>query len=170
MKVPRINCICLRTLLLLVVLAAPAWGADNVQSPTAEPGVRPGTATGGKADPGQAIAGNNAKDEPATAPALVRRGYLQLDKGAFAEATQSFDEALKINPHSYDAKTGKAAILARSGKLKEAEQSLREALVLNPNPVRTHYELGLIYEKLGEFDKAVAEYKEGINKHEQGRL
>ncbi len=167
---PRINFICLRALLFLVALAAPVWGADNVQGPTAEPGVKPVVATGGKADPVQATAGNSVKDEPTNAPALVRRGYLLLDKEAFAEAMQSFDEALRINPRSYDAKTGKAAVLARSGKLKEAEQSLRDALVLNPNPVKTHYELGLIYEKLGEFDKAIAEYKEGISKHEQGRL
>ena len=52
---------------------------------------------------------------------------------------------------------------------KEAEQVLKAALDGNPNPVRTHYELGLVYEKEGAPDKALAEFKEGIAKYRQGR-
>jgi len=81
----------------------------------------------------------------------------------------SFDHALKLNPRSYDAKTGKGVVLARKGNLQEAEETLKDALLLNPSPVRTHYELGLVYEELGDTEKAVAEFKEGIRKHEQGR-
>ena len=44
------------------------------------------------------------------------------------------------------------------------------AVPVDPNPVRTHYELGLVYEKLGDTEKAMAEFKEGIKKHEQGRM
>jgi tetratricopeptide (TPR) repeat protein len=65
--------------------------------------------------------------------------------------------------------TGVGIILGRRGKLKEAEQTLKAALVQNPNPVRTHYELGLVYEKSGDLEKAIAEYKQGIKKYQQGR-
>jgi tetratricopeptide (TPR) repeat protein len=108
--------------------------------------------------------------DPADASAHARLGYLLIRKGSLDEAMKFFDEALKLNPRLYDAKTGKGIVLARKGNFGEAEQVLKEALVLNPNPVRTHYELGLLYERLNDFEKAAAEFKEGIRKHEQGRL
>ena len=46
---------------------------------------------------------------------------------------------------------------------------MKAALVRNPDPVRTHYKLGLVYEKAGDPEKALAEYKEGISKNQQGR-
>ena len=55
------------------------------------------------------------------------------------------------------------------GKDKEAEELLQKALVLNPNPVRTYYELGFLYEKREDYTSAVAEYKKGIEKYQQGR-
>jgi predicted Zn-dependent protease len=99
----------------------------------------------------------------------VRLGYLLLNAGEPAEAKTAFDEALKRNRHSHAAMTGEGIILARAGSLKEAEQVLKTALVSNPDPVRTHYELGLVYEKEGDTEKALAEYKEGIAKYQQGR-
>jgi tetratricopeptide (TPR) repeat protein len=109
------------------------------------------------------------KEDPANASVHVRLGDLLVRKGALDEAMLSFDEALNLNPRSYEAKTGKGVVLARKGNFQEAEQVLKDALLLNPNPVRTHYELGLVYEKLGDLEKAVAEFKEGIKKHDQGR-
>lgn len=106
---------------------------------------------------------------PADALLQVRLGYLLLKKGAPDEARLSFAEALKINPRSHAALTGEGIVLADKGNYREAEQTLKAALAQNPNPVRTHYELGVVYEKLGDFEKAVLEYKEGIKKHQQGR-
>jgi tetratricopeptide (TPR) repeat protein len=84
-------------------------------------------------------------------------------------AKASFDEALRLNPRSHAAMTGEGIVLGRKGNLKEAEQTLKEALIQNPNPVRTHYELGLVYQKSGDLEKAIAEFEEGIKKHQQGR-
>ncbi len=108
-------------------------------------------------------------DDPTDPSSHIALGYLLIKKGALDEASLSFDDALKINPRSSDAKTGKGIVLARQGRLKEAEAALKDALVLNPNPVRAHYELGLVYEKLGDLERALAEFKEAIRKHEQGR-
>lgn len=55
------------------------------------------------------------------------------------------------------------------GKISDENEALRRALLLNPRPVRIHYELGLLYEKQGDFGKAVAEYKEGLKKHQEGK-
>ncbi|NTW99587.1 MAG: tetratricopeptide repeat protein [Geobacteraceae bacterium] len=113
------------------------------------------------------------REQLAAAPAEsilhTRLGYLLLKKGIPDEARLLFAEALKLSPRSHAALTGEGIVLSRKGNLREAEQTLKAALVQNPDPVRTHYELGVVYEKLGEFDKALHEYKEGITKHQQGR-
>jgi tetratricopeptide (TPR) repeat protein len=109
------------------------------------------------------------KAAPADATLHAQLGYLLLKKGDADEAKRAFDTALQLNPRSHAAMTGEGIVLARKGSLKEAEQTLKDALAQNPNPVRTHYELGQVYEKLGDFEKAAAEYKEGIRKFEQGR-
>lgn len=99
----------------------------------------------------------------------VRLGYFLLKKGAPDEAQVSFAEALKLSPRSHAALTGEGIVLSSKGNLREAEQTLKAALVQNPDPVRAHYELGVVYEKLGDFEKALQEYKEGISKYQQGR-
>ena len=104
-----------------------------------------------------------------TDSAASRLGQLLLGKGALNEAMEAFDAALKLNPRSFEARVGKGIVLGRLGKFAEAEQQLRDALLLNPNPVRVHYELGLLYEKQGDFGKSVSEYKEGLKKYQEGK-
>jgi tetratricopeptide (TPR) repeat protein len=55
-------------------------------------------------------------------------------------------------------------VLARQGNLEEAERLLKEALALNPDPCRTLYELGLVYQKQGNYPQAVTRFKLGIEK------
>lgn len=158
-------------LLSLVPVHPPAWGEEGAKGArevvAAIPAEVPQAA--GKVDDEIEKARLGVKAEPANASVHTRLGYLLIGKGALDEAMGSFDEALKLNSRAHEAKTGKGAVLARKGNLKDAEQTLKDALLLNPNPVRTHYELGLVYEKRGDHEKAVAEFKEGIRKHEQGR-
>jgi tetratricopeptide (TPR) repeat protein len=108
------------------------------------------------------------KERPTDA-AASRLGHLLLGKGALNEAMDAFDAALKLNPRSFESRVGKGIVLGRLGDFAKAEQVLHDALVLNPNPVRVHYELGQLYEKQGDFGKAVAEYKEGLKKYQEGK-
>ncbi len=163
-----------RTGIVLAALLAHAvaWGAGDAKGMKETAPARTAAAVphaGSGVDAEIAAARSALKANPGNVPAHVRLGYLLVSKGSLDEAMGVFDEALKINPRACDAKTGRGAVLARKGNLKEAEQTLKDALLLNPNPVRTHYELGLVYEKLGAPERAVAEFKEGIKKHEQGR-
>ena len=107
--------------------------------------------------------------DPASERAQVTLGYLLLQRGALEEAEKAFDNALSLNARYHEALTGKGVVLARMGKDQAAEELLQRALILNPNPVRTYYELGLLNEKKGDFSKAIAEYKKGIEKYQQGR-
>jgi tetratricopeptide (TPR) repeat protein len=155
----------------LLLLHVPARGNDGAGATKAAVTTQPSLTSepSGTLERDIAAARQSVKGDPSNASLHVRLANLLLRTRAFDEAMQSFDEALKLNPRSHEAKTGRGAVLARQGKLLEAEGVLKEALLLNPNPVRAHYELGLVYKKLGDPDKALAEFKEGIRKHEQGR-
>jgi tetratricopeptide (TPR) repeat protein len=109
------------------------------------------------------------KDNPTSLKDQVALGYLFLKQNSLTEAEKVFDDILAVNSSYHEALTGKGIVLARTGKDKEAEEILQKALILNPNPVRTHYELGLLYEKRGDFAQANAEYNKGIEKFKQGR-
>jgi len=154
---------------LFMVIAASSWALEG----GAPPGTDPLTAAApvaAKAENPEIIAIRGQIGTTPDDPLLyVRLGYLLLNSNALADAKSAFDEALKRNSHSHAALTGEGIILARSGRLKEAEQLLQRALLFNPDPVRTQYELGLVYEQEGEPDKALAAYKEGIAKSRQGR-
>jgi Flp pilus assembly protein TadD len=107
------------------------------------------------------------KEKPDDSTAL-RLGQLLLNKGDNGEALQSFEEALKLNPRSVEAKVGKGIALGRQGEYGRAEQALRDALPLNPNPARVHYEIGILCERRGDFAGAVTEYKAGLQRHKEG--
>ncbi len=107
--------------------------------------------------------------QPGTPQPLIHLGYLLVLSGGPQEALGLFDQALVLAPKSFEAKAGRGMALARIGRLQEAERELRDALPMNPDPVRAHYELGLVYRKMGDDAKALEQFKEGIRKHEQGR-
>lgn len=133
---------------------------------------KPGEAAAAHAAaPGAELAAARAEAaaHPESAPAQIRLGYLLAETGALEEALGQFDRALVIAPRAFEAKTGRGMALTSLGRYPEAEKALRDALLLNPNPVRVHYELGVLYRKTGEYQKAVDEFKEGIRKHRQGR-
>jgi tetratricopeptide (TPR) repeat protein len=162
---------CIAIFVSLLLLHAPAQGDDRVKAMKDAAATQP-AATAQHADNLDseiASARLSVREDPSSAADRVRLADLLVRKGALDEAMLSYDEALKLNSRSHDAKTGRGIVLARRGHFQEAEGMLKEALILNPNPVRTHYELGLVYEKLGDLEKALAELKEGLRKHEQGR-
>ena len=141
------------------VKQAPAGGAHVARSPAAVPQNSLNDAID--------LARQRIAADPSSEKALVKLGNLLMAKGSLQEAEETFDKALSLNSRYHDAMTGKGIVLARMGRDKEAEEMLQKALVLNPNPIRTYYELGLLYEKQGDFNKAVSEYKKGIEKYKQ---
>ena len=148
---------------ICLLLCSPSARAETSLDAPAPGGQKAvGSSLAGK-DPGTANAGQ------ADAAEHARKGNLLLTQGKFEEAVVSFDRALQLNPHLSAAKTGKGIAFSRKGELVKAEGILKDALLQNPDPIRAHYELGLVYEKMGDLNRATAQYKEGIRKHEQGR-
>jgi Flp pilus assembly protein TadD len=156
---------------IFLLAASPSFAAEPVKSlddatlaPAAEAKAKPD-----EKDSNAEIEAlrDEMKEKPADSTAL-RLGQLLLKKGDNGKALLSFEEALKLNPRSVEAKVGKGIALGRQGEYGKAEQTLREALPLNPNPARVHYELGVLCERRGDFAGAVSEYKEGLKRYQEG--
>ena len=160
--------------LFFMLAAPPSFAAEEQQAvgqtPTGEKVESPAVGTSQHSlDEAIELARQKIKADPSSEKAQVSLGYLLLKKGALAEAEKAFDDALALNDRYHDALTGKGIVLSRMSKDQEAEEFLQKALILNPNPIRTYYELGLLYEKKGDFAQANTEYKKGIEKFKQGR-
>jgi tetratricopeptide (TPR) repeat protein len=104
----------------------------------------------------------SAAEDPGNPVLYDRLGYTLLQEGRPDDAIADFNSALRIRPDFKDAKTGIGLSLLKKGDLKAAESELAAALTLNPNPSMTHYALGLLYEKENDYEKAIAQFKEGI--------
>jgi len=94
----------------------------------------------------------------------VLLGFLYLEENEADKALAEFNEALKLNPHSHDAKTGRGEALILKGDIDKAVKILIEALRTNPHPQKTYYELGRAYELKGDLIKALEMYKQAIEK------
>src|SRR6266545_346195 len=89
--------------------------------------------------------------------ANIEWGYLFLDKYAPADAEQSFDEVLKIDPRHPDAHAGMAAVkLEPSYDLAAATAHLARALEVNPRHVPSLLLRAGIEIDQNQWDKAVA--------------
>ena len=69
---------------------------------------------------------------------------------------------IKLNPDSYELQGGYATIVGNEGNTEEAKKHYERALELAPGWWVTYTNLGLIYEKEGDFDKAKDLYMTAI--------
>ncbi|MBI5014626.1 MAG: redoxin domain-containing protein [Deltaproteobacteria bacterium] len=100
------------------------------------------------------------------APAHAFLGRLLLDESdANAdEALTHFDRALELAPKDVEAKIGAARVKALKGDIDGAVSLLEDAAKLNPKPERVYYQLGLVYEKGGQNEKAAEAYRKALEK------
>ncbi|MBI1901034.1 MAG: tetratricopeptide repeat protein [Planctomycetia bacterium] len=76
--------------------------------------------------------------EPAFWPAHYETGVLFLEKYNQAEATRSFNAALKINPQAAEVYAALAELALQNYDLDKARRSLDRALAINPNLAQAH--------------------------------
>ena len=126
----------------------------------------------------QAVARQIDKEQPANPDAfdLVMRGWAwygrPLSEANFGEALRAFEQALKIEPGSIDARVGIACILGKSLALgwsksrdediARSEQLLLEALERDRNDTRAHFELGRIRRLQNRLIEAQIELEKAI--------
>jgi len=81
----------------------------------------------------------------------------------FDSALTLFNEALSLNPDSYQALNGKGATYAFLGRYDEGIDLINQALVLKPDFVYGHFNLGLANELAGRWDTAITAYHSAID-------
>ncbi len=123
----------------------------------------------GNPDKAIELAGEAVKAAQSYPESYDALGHMLLKAGKIDEAINAFDTALKINPRMRTSKTGMGLALMQKGDLPGAEAVLKEALLLNPYPAMTHYALGLVYEKMNNYEQAVLHFKEGIRTFKSGK-
>jgi tetratricopeptide (TPR) repeat protein len=104
--------------------------------------------------------------DPTYAGAHAFFGRLLLDvsdKNA-DEALGQFQKALELDPKDADANIGAARVKAVKGDYAGAAALLEEAAKVSPKPERVYYQLGVVHEKSGNFDKAVEAYRKALEK------
>ena len=154
---------------MLALFALPAYGQDANSGEQVAGACGQADNVGNNLDQAIEALRTLLKSNPALFECRIRLGYLLLKKAQSDEAKDEFEAVLRQVPGSFSAKIGKGIALAQKGDLEAAETVLKDAVVLNPDPVKAHYELGLVYERMGKLENALSEFRAGINKYESGR-
>lgn len=114
----------------------------------------------GADDPAQAEAAyrkaiaNDAK----RADAHARLAVVLCRKGAFAESSKEFAAALRRDPKNADVLCDQGYGFYLQGRWSEAESSFAQAIFSDARHARSHNNLGLVYARQGDGDRAVAEF------------
>jgi tetratricopeptide (TPR) repeat protein len=94
----------------------------------------------------------------------VSKGNAKIDSKKYDEATAIFRELLRSYPDDPGAMLMLGIALSRKGELKEAEAALLDVAGRQYDLPRTHYELGVIYYKLGDYSKSKEYFKSAEQK------
>ncbi|MCE5327290.1 MAG: tetratricopeptide repeat protein [Planctomycetaceae bacterium] len=94
-------------------------------------GVAADNLRGGRLDAAQAKAAEALAMDPNSIAALLVTGRIALERGQYAQALKSFEQARKIDPKNAQAAYYQAVGLEKSNRLDEALQSYRQAYFLN---------------------------------------
>jgi predicted aspartyl protease len=95
--------------------------------------------------------------------AMALYGDAAWSGGLFDEAEHAYADALAIDPAEPRARHGHAKSLAARGHLQEAFAEAQEALRLSPRDPEFHHTLGVIQERLHNFDAAAVALSNYVN-------
>jgi tetratricopeptide (TPR) repeat protein len=107
--------------------------------------------------------------DPTHLDAVLRLGWVELERGRPQEAQARFGDVLDREPAHPGARLGRAIATLRAGHVEDGIELLEEAVTLNPEPVRGHWELGRAYEARGDAASALEHYRWAYQKLLQGR-
>ncbi len=109
---------------------------------------------------GQALSG--AKDESMEAASLIARGVSFYDNGNLEGAVLCYQQALQLDPKSYEAYNNLGNLFASLGDRQTAFTFLQAAANLNPEASSIHNNLGNIYLAEKRIEEAIASYTQAI--------
>ena len=95
---------------------------------------------------------------PRYVPGLLNAGLLRLSQGRAEEAAGLFSRAAEAAPGSPAPRVNLTVALARSGRTAEAEETLLSARRRFPGDPDVLYQLGTVYERMGNREKCAEAY------------
>ncbi len=98
---------------------------------------------------------------PQMANAYVERGLAHHFLGEDPQALADLDRALGLDPNLSTAYAAKGSISRDHGDVSRAMEEYARSIQTNPN-VEAFFERGQLYEKLGDHQKAIADYDQAI--------
>lgn len=102
----------------------------------------------------------NLQDRVAT---LVNRGIIYVALEEYNKAVKDYDKAYKINPDVAEVHVCRGNMFFMTNRFIDAVVEYTTAIELDPSKQYiVFYNRGLAYEKLGEFDKARADYNSAL--------
>jgi tetratricopeptide (TPR) repeat protein len=86
--------------------------------------------------------------------ALLAEAGSSFAGGAYPEAEQSYEEALRADPRNAAAHVGLGGVLFHQGRLQEAETEIRRALAIRPDYPEAHSNLGVVQQAHARYHEA----------------
>ena len=82
--------------------------------------------------------------------------------GQMQEATEQYEQALRISPDYASAHNNLGATLMRQGKVQEAISHYEQALRLKPDDAEAHNNLGAALRRRGQVQEAIGHYEQAV--------
>ncbi len=89
-------------------------------------------------------------------------GLLMLKSGYPRDSLSHFDAILSADPMSALGHEGKGRALLALGEHEQAEVALRRAIDLDSGLWKAHEALGVLYDRLGDFDESIVQYRAAL--------
>jgi Flp pilus assembly protein TadD len=81
-------------------------------------------------------------------------GIIYKENGDYKAAEREYRDAVRLNPQNGQADLELGKLLMSRGELQEARTHLERAAEYMSNAPTVHYQLGLLYRRLGDEEKA----------------
>jgi tetratricopeptide (TPR) repeat protein len=105
------------------------------------------------------------RTEADRAVSLDSLGNLYQDLARYAEAIQTFRQAVQANPKFALPWNSLGDIHCLLGEYEQAVEAYRQAIALDPDYAWPYNNLGLVYEQLREYDLAIETYRIVMDRH-----
>jgi len=106
--------------------------------------------------------------KPDDSNTLSIRGEAYLNKGDIDRAIQDYNQVIQLNPDDAEGFNGRCWVRAVAAKALEAALSdCNESLRIRPNSGPTLDSRGLVYFRMGQYDKAIADYDAALKEMPQ---
>ncbi|MBI3400877.1 MAG: tetratricopeptide repeat protein [Acidobacteria bacterium] len=100
--------------------------------------------------------------DPKYEKALNNLGVSRYQQGQYAAAIELFNQALRVNPANVESAINIGMIYFLAQRWDEALSAFQQALRSDSKSAEAHYNLGLFWERRGDRERAVQEYRKFV--------